>query len=76
MKNPVGDHVILDWKRKPDTEYDISNVWNFPTGLSLLVKVGTFDPSAPKREQISISEHIINWPIGFTEVGVVLIKRL
>jgi vomeronasal 2 receptor len=74
VKNSVGDHVVLDWKRKTDTKYDIFNVWNFPTGLSLLVKVGTFAPSAPKEEQFSISEHIIDWPIGFTEVGVVLIK--
>ncbi|NP_001098007.1 vomeronasal 2, receptor 83 precursor [Mus musculus] len=67
VKNSVGDHVVLDWKRKTDTKYDIFNVWNFPTGLSLLVKVGTFAPSAPKEEQFSISEHIIDWPIGFTE---------
>ncbi|XP_063119149.1 vomeronasal 2 receptor, 53 isoform X1 [Rattus norvegicus] len=66
--NSVGDCVILDWKKKTDTEYDISNIWNFPTGLSLLVKVGTFAPSAPKGQQLSISEHKINWPIGFTEI--------
>ena len=60
--------MILDWKRKADPEYDIHNVWNFPSGLSLLVKVGTFVPSAPKGEQLMISEYMINWPIGFTEV--------
>ncbi|GAB1303369.1 Vomeronasal 2, receptor 80 [Apodemus speciosus] len=68
VKNSVGDPVILDWKRKADPEYDINNVWNFPSGLSLLVKVGTFVPSAPKGEQLMISEYMINWPIGFTEI--------
>ncbi|EDL31705.1 mCG117920 [Mus musculus] len=68
VKNSVGDHVVLDWKRKADPEYDITNIWNFPTGLSQLVKVGTFVPSAPKGEQLSISEYMINWPIGFTEI--------
>lgn len=74
MKNSVGDDVVLDWKRKADPEYDITNIWNFPTGLSLLVKVGTFVPSAPKGKQLSMSEYMINWPIGFTEVGVFLIE--
>ena len=74
MKNSVGDHVVLDWKRKADPEYDITNIWNFPTGLSQLVKVGTFVPSAPKGEQLSMSEYMISWPIGFTEVGLFLIE--
>uniref|UniRef100_A0A3B2WDB0 Vomeronasal 2, receptor 82 n=1 Tax=Mus musculus TaxID=10090 RepID=A0A3B2WDB0_MOUSE len=68
VKNSVGDDVVLDWKRKADPEYDITNIWNFPTGLSLLVKVGTFVPSAPKGKQLSMSEYMINWPIGFTEI--------
>ncbi|NP_001092975.1 vomeronasal 2 receptor, 76 precursor [Rattus norvegicus] len=68
VKNSVDDHVVLDWKRKTDPEYDINNLWNFPTGLSLFVKVGTFSPRAPKRQQLSISEFMIEWPIAFTEI--------
>jgi hypothetical protein len=40
--NPAGDQVILDDKRKLEVEYDILNVWNFPEGLGLEVKVGNF----------------------------------
>ncbi|XP_031206191.1 vomeronasal type-2 receptor 116-like [Mastomys coucha] len=68
VKNSVGDHVVLDGKRKADTEYDITNLWNFPKYLSLFVKVGTFSPSAPKGQQLLISEDVIQWPIGFTEI--------
>ncbi|XP_052021568.1 vomeronasal type-2 receptor 116-like [Apodemus sylvaticus] len=68
VKNSVGDPVVLDWKRKADPEYDINNIWDFPSGLSLLVKVGTFVPSASKGKQLMISDYMINWPIGFTEI--------
>ncbi|XP_021044770.1 vomeronasal type-2 receptor 116-like [Mus pahari] len=67
VKNSVGDHVVLDWKRKSDPEYDITNIVSFPAGLPLLVKVGTFVPSASKGKQLLISEYMITWPIGFTE---------
>ncbi|XP_051033182.1 vomeronasal type-2 receptor 116-like [Phodopus roborovskii] len=65
LTNPVGDHVVLNWKRKPDAEYDILNFWNFPKGLALYVKVGTFFPKAP---QFSLSDHMIQWASGFTEI--------
>ncbi|XP_076775282.1 vomeronasal type-2 receptor 116-like [Arvicanthis niloticus] len=68
VKNSVGDHVFLDGKQKADTEYDINNFWNFPKCLSLFVKVGTFSPSAPKGQQLLISEDMIQWPIGFAEI--------
>ncbi|XP_031205852.1 vomeronasal type-2 receptor 116-like [Mastomys coucha] len=67
VKNSAGDHVVLDWKRKADPEYDITNLWNFPTGLSLFVNVGTFTPLSPQGQQLSLSEYMIQWPIGFTE---------
>lgn len=70
MKNPVGDLVVLDWKKKSDVEYDINNIWNFPTGLSLQVKVGTFSPRAPQGQHLSIFQYMIQWPTGFSEVGM------
>jgi len=71
--NSAGDHVVLDWKRKTDPEYDITNLWNLPTGLSVFVNVGRYSPSSPQGQRLSLSEYMIQWPIEFTEVGVFLI---
>lgn len=68
--------MVLDEKKKSDAEYDINNLWNFPTGLSLQVKVGTFSPRAPQGQQLSISEHMIQWATVFSEVGMGLFKKL
>ncbi|XP_032761018.1 vomeronasal type-2 receptor 116-like [Rattus rattus] len=66
--NSVGDYVALDWKRKINPEYDIVNLWNFPTGLLQFVNVGTFSPRSPQGQQLSLSEYMIQWPMAFTEV--------
>ena len=68
--------MVLDEKKKSDAEYDINNLWNFPTGLSLQVKVGTFSPRAPQGQQLSISAHMIQWATVFSEVGMGLFKKL
>ncbi|XP_048191055.1 vomeronasal type-2 receptor 116-like [Perognathus longimembris pacificus] len=62
--NPAGDQVILDETRKLEAEYDIVNIWNFPHGLHLEVKVGKFSPYA---HQLYLSEEVIHWTIAFTE---------
>ncbi|XP_021044544.1 vomeronasal type-2 receptor 116-like, partial [Mus pahari] len=67
VKNSAGDIVVLDWKRKTDPGYDITSLWNFPTGLSLFVNVGTFSPRSPQGQQLSLSEYMIQWPIVFTK---------
>ncbi|NP_001092952.3 vomeronasal 2 receptor 25 precursor [Rattus norvegicus] len=59
---------VLDWKRKSHVEYDILNFWNFPKGLGLNVKVGTFSPSAPKNQKLSISSNMIQWATGPAEI--------
>ncbi|XP_069867804.1 vomeronasal type-2 receptor 116-like [Dipodomys merriami] len=61
--NPAGDQVILDDKRKLEAEYDIVNIWNFPEGLELEVKVGKFSSYA----QLSLSEDMVHWAIETTE---------
>ncbi|XP_012888980.1 PREDICTED: vomeronasal type-2 receptor 116-like [Dipodomys ordii] len=66
--NPAGDKVILNEKEKLDTDYDIVNNWNFPEGLEFKVKVGLFSPYAPHGHQLSISEDMIEWTIGTTEI--------
>ncbi|XP_042549900.1 vomeronasal type-2 receptor 116-like [Dipodomys spectabilis] len=65
--NPAGDLVILGEKEKLEAEYDIVNIWNFPEGLEIKVKVGLFSPYVPHGHQLSISEDMIEWTIGTTE---------
>ncbi|XP_042556988.1 vomeronasal type-2 receptor 116-like [Dipodomys spectabilis] len=62
--NTAGDQVTLDEKRKLEADYDIVNIWNFPEGLELEVKVGKFSPYA---HQLSLSEDMVHWAIGTTE---------
>ncbi|XP_069858195.1 vomeronasal type-2 receptor 116-like [Dipodomys merriami] len=67
FQNPRGDQVILDEKRKLEPDYDILNIWNFPEGLELAVKVGKFSPYAPHGNQLSLSENMVEWAIETTE---------
>ncbi|XP_069858197.1 vomeronasal type-2 receptor 116-like [Dipodomys merriami] len=66
--NPIGDQVIWDKKMKLEPQYDILNIWNFPEGLQLEVKVGKFSPYAPNGNQLSLSEDMVEWAIGTTEI--------
>ncbi|OBS83452.1 hypothetical protein A6R68_22558, partial [Neotoma lepida] len=70
----AGDHVVLDQKRKSHAEYDILNFWNFPKGLEINAKVGTFSPNAPEGQKLSLSSHMIQWATGLTEVGFTLLQ--
>ncbi|XP_004645016.2 vomeronasal type-2 receptor 116-like [Octodon degus] len=62
--NPAGDKVNLDDRRKLDSQYDILNFWNFPEGLRLMVKLGTFSSQAPNGQKMTLSEDIIEWATG------------
>ncbi|XP_005083491.1 vomeronasal type-2 receptor 116-like [Mesocricetus auratus] len=68
LNSHTGHDVDLDWKRKSDVEYDVVNFWNFPKGLGLKVKVGTFSTNTPQGQQFSLSENMIQWPQVFTEI--------
>ncbi|XP_042549852.1 vomeronasal type-2 receptor 116-like [Dipodomys spectabilis] len=63
----VGHQVILDEKRKLEPDYDILNIWNFPEGLELEVRVGKFSPNALHGNQLFLSEDMVEWAIGNTE---------
>ncbi|OBS71727.1 hypothetical protein A6R68_24139, partial [Neotoma lepida] len=69
-KNPTNNHMRghkdSDWKEKLSSDYDILNFWNFPKGLGLKVKIGTFSSNAPIGQQLSLTEQMIRWPIKFT----------
>ncbi|XP_040846099.1 vomeronasal type-2 receptor 116-like [Ochotona curzoniae] len=66
--NPAGDPVHLDQKRKLAAAYDILNFWNFPEGLGHTVKVGHFLPYDPPGQRLSLSEELIEWPTGITQI--------
>ncbi|XP_004633080.2 LOW QUALITY PROTEIN: vomeronasal type-2 receptor 116-like [Octodon degus] len=65
--NPVGELVNLDESKKLDVDYDIVNFWNFPEGLKVLVKFGTFTRDSPHGLQLSLSDDMIEWATGITE---------
>jgi hypothetical protein len=69
FKNPAGDQVTLDEKRKLEAEYDILNFWNFPEGLRHKVKVGKFSPYGLHGQQLSLHEDLIEWNSRTLEVG-------
>ncbi|XP_027254466.1 vomeronasal type-2 receptor 116 isoform X2 [Cricetulus griseus] len=66
--NHVRDKMALDWKQELGDNYDILNFWNFPKGLGLKVKVGTFVPNAPQGQHLSLSEQLIQWPKIYSEI--------
>nr|XP_044608186.1 LOW QUALITY PROTEIN: vomeronasal type-2 receptor 116-like [Equus asinus] len=53
--------------RRSEAEYAILNFWNFPEGLGLKVKVGKIPPHAPRGQELSLSEEMIEWAIGVPE---------
>ncbi|XP_076403272.1 vomeronasal type-2 receptor 116-like [Peromyscus maniculatus bairdii] len=66
--NNARDHVVLDQKRQSHVQYDILNFWNFPKGLGIKAKVGTFSPNAPEGHKLYLSSHMIQWATGLTEI--------
>ncbi|XP_034369431.1 vomeronasal type-2 receptor 116-like [Arvicanthis niloticus] len=67
MENHVRGHTLMNEGRNLDTKYDILNFWNFPSGLGLKVKVGTYSLSAHQGLQFSLCDQMIQWPTGFTK---------
>ncbi|KAM5262779.1 vomeronasal type-2 receptor 116-like [Ctenodactylus gundi] len=67
FRNPAGDQLNLDDKRKRNVEYDILNYWNFPEGLRRKVKVGVFSSHAPLGQQLSLFEDLIEWSTEISE---------
>ena len=68
MKSHVRGDTVTHGGRNLDAQYDILNFWNFPSGLGLKVKVGTYSLNAPQGLQLSLCEQMIQWPTGFTKV--------
>ena len=54
-------------------EYDIFIIWNFPQGLGLKVKIGSYFPCSPSNQQLYISEDL-EWATGGTSVGTIIFQ--
>ena len=69
MRSHIGRHTATHGGGNLDAQYDILNFWNFPSGLGLKVKVGTYSLNALQGLQFSLCEQMIQWHIGFTKVS-------
>ena len=67
--NPVGELVNMNHRENQCTEYDICIIWNFPQGLGLKVKIGSYFPCFPQTQQLLISEDL-EWATGGTSVCI------
>ncbi|XP_076778254.1 vomeronasal type-2 receptor 116-like isoform X1 [Arvicanthis niloticus] len=65
--NPVGELVNMNHRENQCEEYDIFIIWNFPQGLGLKVKIGSYFPCFPHSQQLHISEDL-EWATGGTSV--------
>ena len=60
----------MNQKEKLQPEYDIFQIWNFPNGLGLKVKIGMFSPYFPHGQQLNLYEDVIEWATGSRQVGL------
>ncbi|KAL6085362.1 hypothetical protein STEG23_020640, partial [Scotinomys teguina] len=56
--NPIGEVVDMNLRAKLCADYDIYNIWNFPQGLGLKVKIGGYYSYFPQSQQLYISEDL------------------
>lgn len=70
FKNPAGEQMNLDEARKLDAWFDIINFWKFPEGFGLKAKVGQFALDVSQNQQYFVSEEMIEWNAGFSEVSM------
>ncbi|XP_038196799.1 vomeronasal type-2 receptor 116-like [Arvicola amphibius] len=66
--NPVGDRVIMNLKENLQEEYGIFQIWNFPYGLGLKVKIGEFSSYFPSGQQLYIYEDMIEQATGSRQI--------
>ncbi|XP_052585819.1 vomeronasal type-2 receptor 116-like isoform X3 [Peromyscus californicus insignis] len=56
--NPIGELVGMNLRGKLCADYDIYNIWNFPQGFGLKVKLGGYSSYFPQSQQLHISEDL------------------
>ncbi|EDL99758.1 rCG64320, partial [Rattus norvegicus] len=65
--NPLGELVNMNHRESQCAVYDIFDIWNFPQGLGLKVKIGTYSSYFPRSQKLHISEDL-EWATGITSV--------
>nr|XP_042126052.1 vomeronasal type-2 receptor 116-like [Peromyscus maniculatus bairdii] len=53
--------IWMNQKEKPQAEYGIYHISNFPHGVGLKVKIGEFMPYFPHGQQLHLYEDMIEW---------------
>nr|XP_044990676.1 vomeronasal type-2 receptor 116-like [Jaculus jaculus] len=66
--NPIGGVVNMSPKGQVSDEYDVLNIWNFPHGIDLKVKMGQFSPHFPHGQQLYLSEDTAQWATGSRQI--------
>ncbi|KAL6084635.1 hypothetical protein STEG23_022870, partial [Scotinomys teguina] len=56
--NPIGELVDMNLRENQCADYDIYNIWNFPQGFGLKVKIGGYSSYFPQSQQLHISEDL------------------
>ncbi|XP_029459138.1 vomeronasal type-2 receptor 26-like [Rhinatrema bivittatum] len=67
-KTAAGDEIFFDEKGETSVRYDILNWIYFPNGTLTNILVGSFNPSAPRDQQLLINDSSIEWQPGFTQI--------
>ncbi|KAJ1121158.1 hypothetical protein NDU88_009285 [Pleurodeles waltl] len=67
FKARSGEEIFFDERGDAPASYDILNVQVSEDGLFQLVKVGTFDPSAPEKQAITVNASAILWGDGSSQ---------
>ena len=60
----------MNQKENLQEEYDIFQIWNFPHGLGLKVKIGEFSPHFPQGQQLHLYDDMIEQATGSRQVGL------
>ncbi|XP_078502980.1 extracellular calcium-sensing receptor-like [Lissotriton helveticus] len=68
VKLKTGENIVFDENGDVDAAYDIINVQIFQDDSTELVKVGKFDPWAPRGQEVTINKSAILWSSGYSQV--------
>nr|XP_044990668.1 vomeronasal type-2 receptor 116-like [Jaculus jaculus] len=66
--SPIGDVVNMNQKGQENDKYDVFNVWNFPHGIDLKMKIGQFSPHFQHGEQLYLFEDMAQWATGRRQI--------
>ncbi|XP_029437541.1 vomeronasal type-2 receptor 26-like isoform X1 [Rhinatrema bivittatum] len=68
FRTSAGDLIIFDDEGKLQIQFHIINFLIFRRGIVLKNKVGTFNPFAPRGQQLLINVSAIGWSPKFTQI--------